>query len=234
MPIDLFCFPYAGASSTMFFRWRNFMPAEINLRAIEYPGRGPRFREPLLTSFDDLVVDAIEQIKSHLHSPFAFYGHSLGGLVSFEVIRRLRSIELPQPFYLCVSGRNAPQLQRPFAPISQLPDDSFLREMKRLYQGIPEQVEAVPELLQLFLPILKADMVIFEGYKYVTAPPLSCPITAIGGMSDPLVSEDRLQPWRDQTTAKFTLRMLPGGHFTMLTQPHALIQQILDDISSFK
>jgi medium-chain acyl-[acyl-carrier-protein] hydrolase len=149
----------------------------------------------------------------------------MGALLSFELVRQLRRAYNLFPVCLFVSGRGAPQLPEPDRPIHALPDAGFVKEIRRL-NGTREKVLAHAELMQLLLPVLRADFALCETYTYSPEAPLDCPISAFGGLADPRVNRERLQAWCDQTRAAFSLSMLPGDHFFLHTASSLLLQTL--------
>ncbi|KOP25498.1 gramicidin dehydrogenase [Hapalosiphon sp. MRB220] len=210
--IRLFCFPYAGGSANIFRSWSNDLPPTVEICAIELPGRGMRIKLPLFTQLEPLVTELASVLKPNLDKPFAFFGHSMGGLVSFELARLLRKQYGVIPSHLFVSARRAPQLVSNKPPIHRLPDAEFLEELRHL-NGTPEALLENDELMQLFMPIIRADFAVLENYIYTPQTPLDCPITAFGGLQDQEVNHDQIKAWEEQTSAYFSLHMLPGNHF---------------------
>lgn len=210
--LRLFCFPYAGAGASVFYSWVSKLSSDIELCAIQFPGREVRIREPLFTEISPLVKTLAEVLLPYLDRPFIFFGHSLGALVSFEVARLLRQNYVKSPKHLFVSGRCAPQLPRRYPKIHELPDNLFIEELRR-YNGTPEALLDNQEILSLFLPILRADFAINDTYNYTIDAPLDCPISAFGGLQDLRVSSDDIAAWRYQTNQTFSMQMFPDGHF---------------------
>jgi len=165
----------------------------------------------------------------YLEVPFAFFGHSMGALASFETARQLRREHALLPVHLLVSGCRAPQLPSPYPPLHALPDPEFLKEL-RLLNGIPRQALEYPELIELMLPTLRADFAVYDTYTYSTEPPLECPISAFGGLQDGKVSRDCLAAWRDQTSTSFSLQMFPGDHFFLHTAQPLLLQTLYREL----
>ena len=196
---------------------------------VQFPGRGSRFTEPLLTSTPELVRGLADGLRQHLDKPFAFYGHSLGALLSFELARHFRREFGIQPLHLFVSGRGAPHTRLLRPPIHALPEPVFLEELRRL-NGTPKEVLDSRELLELIVPILRADFALNEKYKYLPEPPLNCPITAIGGLQDGSTDSDGLHAWREQTSAAFELRMLAGDHFFINSERAQLLGMLSKDL----
>ena len=210
--LRLFCFPHAGGGALSFRSWSNDLPPTVEVCPIELPGRGIRFMETPLTQLDLLVRSLAEAILPYLDKPFVFFGHSMGALLSFELARWLFKAYNITTLHLFISACHAPQIPSAKPPIHSLPEAEFIEEMRRL-NGTPKAVLEDREMMQILLPILRADFAVVETYAYTTDLPLKCPITAFGGLSDRVVSCDRLEAWREQTCASFTLHMLPGDHF---------------------
>ncbi|MBD2434073.1 MULTISPECIES: thioesterase II family protein [Fischerella] len=224
--IRLFCFPYAGGSANIFRRWSNYLPSIIEVCAIELPGRGMRIKLPPFTQLEPLVTELASVLKSKLDKPFAFFGHSMGALVSFELALLLRKQYDLNPSHLFVSAHRAPQLVDPKPPIHNLPEAEFIAELRRL-NGTPQTLLENEEMMQFFLPILRADFAVLETYVYTQQAPLNCPITAFGGLEDQEVSYDEIQAWQEQTSASFSLHMFPGDHFFL----HLFYSSMLEIIS---
>jgi medium-chain acyl-[acyl-carrier-protein] hydrolase len=183
-------------------------------------------KEPSFTRLSPLLPTLAQVLHPYLNMPFAFFGHSMGAMISFELARQLRRQYGFSPVHLFVSGRRAPQIPNPAPPIHQLPESAFVEELRRL-NGTPESVLQNAELMQLVLPILRADFALVETYVYSTEAPLDCPISAFGGLEDGEVSHDDLTAWRDQTNSSFTLSMFPGNHFFL----HSARSLILSTVS---
>lgn len=227
--LRLFCFPYAGGGAWNFRAWADNLPHPLEVCAITLPGRGHRFQEQAFTQMSPLVQAIASAMGSYLDQPFAFFGHSMGGLVSFELARFLRRGTQHHPVHLFVSGRRAPQLPATDQPIHALPDPEFLQALRRL-NGTPKAVLENAELMRLMLPTLRADFTIFETYTYTPEPPLRLPISTFGGLQDAEVSIEALEAWREQTSNKFSLQMLPGDHFFLHTSQVPLVQLISQEL----
>ncbi|NET84374.1 MAG: thioesterase [Moorea sp. SIO1F2] len=210
--LRLFCFPYAGGAASSFRTWPDPLAPHIEVCPVELPGRGKRMREPLVTSLLPLIETLVPALLPYLDIPFAFFGHSLGTLISFELARQLRRQEAPSPRHLFISGRRAPQVPARKPPLHNLPKSELIEALRK-YNGTPEAVLANQELMELFLPILRADFGINETYTYTSESPLNCPISVFGGLQDTDANSDELAAWRDQTSSTFTVHMFPGGHF---------------------
>ncbi|MEC4818144.1 MAG: thioesterase II family protein [Scytonema sp. PMC 1069.18] len=223
--LRLFCFPYAGGSSLVFRSWSNSLPSFVEVCPIELPGRGTQMRTAPFSQMEPLVKSIASALLPYLDKPFAFFGHSMGTLVSFELTRLLRQQNEISPVHLFVSGRRAPQIPDPKPPIHALPEPEFIEELRRL-NGTPEAVLENAELMQLLLPILRADFTVLETYVYTHQPPLDCPITVFGGLQDQEANPDELEAWREHTSASFSLHMFPGDHF-FINSDRLLLMEVL-------
>jgi medium-chain acyl-[acyl-carrier-protein] hydrolase len=221
----LFCFPYAGGTATSFRPWAQHLPPGVELRGVQPPGRGSRMLEPPFTDLEEMVTSLVKVIGEHSDKPMAFFGHSMGAVVAFELARRLRRESKPGPFHLFLSGRRAAQLPSDEERTFDLPEPEFLDSLRRL-NGTPREVFEHAELLQLMLPLLRADFSVCQTYDYRPEPPLNCPITVFGGVEDPEAGREALEAWSAQTSGGFTLHMLPGDHFFVNTS-QALVCRLL-------
>ena len=224
-PLRLFCFPYAGAGASVFRPWAAKLHPTVEVYAVQLPGRERRIGEPSLTSLHALVAPLATALLPALNKPFAFFGHSMGALISFEVVRYLRQHHGILPEHLFVSGCRAPHIPIPHPLIHQLPDIEFSQALRR-YGGTPEGVLQNSELMTLFRPILRADLAINETYAYRPESPLNCPISAFGGLQDEHVTLAHLSAWYVQTQNTFTLDLFPGGHFFLKNKLDQLLATI--------
>ncbi len=227
----LFIFPSAGGSPAAFSKWT---AGNIETFVAHYPGRGSRFNEPAIKKLDVLVEDLLHEIQPLLDKPFALFGHSMGGLIAFELAQSLRRFDpsiklrasLPRPTQLFISACAAPQFSDSNPPIHSLPDDDFLDALKK-FNGIPSEILNQPEALKIFLPILRVDFEAVETYRFdLNDPPLDIPIIVFGGLHDARVNRERIEGWADQTTARFESHYFPGGHFFIHDIREAMMRSI--------
>lgn len=228
--LRLFCFPYAGGTIASFRTWAEGLPQAVEVCAMSLPGRGSRLKEAPFTQIEPLIEALAQAIMPYLDRPFAFFGHSLGALVSFELTRWLRSTNSQRmPMQIFLSGRWAADRSNQVLPSYNAPEPEFLARMDRL-GGIPAEVLAEKELLDLLLPTLRADLAVNETYVYKAEPPLSCPISVFGGLHDPIVHRNELMLWQSQTTASCIVRMLPGDHFFFNTAQPLLLAMLTQEL----
>ena len=228
--LRLFCFHHAGGGAASFRNWSDNLPSSVEVHFVELPGRGFRLTEKAFQSLDPLVPAIADALHHDLDKPFAFFGHSMGGLICFELARLLRKKYSLSPTHLLVSAHRAPQLPDSDPPIYNLPDPEFLDKLRDL-EGTPQAILENTELMQLFLPTLRADFTVVDTYNYTAEPPLDCPITAFGGLRDRKVSYEELKAWQEQTKAAFSLHMLPGNHFFIHSARSLLLKYICQKVT---
>ena len=228
--LRLFCFPYVGGGAVVYHKWPEWLPAEIEMCAIRLPGRESRITEPPFTRVRPAVQELAQVLRPLLDKPYAFFGHSMGAVIAFELARRLRRERHETPVRLLVSGCYPPHLLTPgLKKTTALTDDEFIQTLRE-YNGLPEEILQESELMQLFLPMLRADFEMFETYACTEEYPLECPISSFGGLSDPKVGREHVLGWHRHTKAAFHSHMLPGDHFFLQTAREQLIERISQDL----
>jgi medium-chain acyl-[acyl-carrier-protein] hydrolase len=228
--VRLVCFPHAGGAPTVFSRWTGLLGLDIEGVCVQYPGRGQRFREKSLTSIPEIVDGIVRRFDDLSSKPFAFYGHSLGGWVAFEVARRLRRMGMPTPQHLFVGASRPPHLGPAFDPIHALPETEFIEALQARYGGIPTVIYQDREILNLFMMAMRADFTAYELHRMEHEPPLPMPITAFAGAEDDAVTAASMKEWAIHTDAEFELNVLPGGHFFPPSTIETLIEMIRDRV----
>jgi medium-chain acyl-[acyl-carrier-protein] hydrolase len=227
--LRLFCLPYAGGAAAIFREWPTRLQLPLEVCPVELPGRGRRIGEPPSTHLASLVEALSEAMLPHLDKPFAIVGHSMGALLGFELARQLRRKGAPLPQALFVSGRRAPHLPNTDPVTYDLPVPQFLQTLYEL-KGTPREVLESPELIELLLPVLRADFEICETYVYSPEPPLGLPISACGGLQDDGVPPSALREWRAQTAGDFSMRMMSGDHFFINTHQSTFLRVLAQQL----
>ncbi|ARF75857.1 thioesterase [Kitasatospora albolonga] len=210
-PLRLLCFPYAGGNAQTYVRWRRHLGPDIEVCPMQLPGHGERIGETPRHRWDDLLADVRTRLASRTDRPVALFGHSLGALLAFECARILVAEHGIQPVRLLVSGHRAPHLPLREEVLHHLPDPEFLARLSERSRTLRALTD--PEFRKLLLPMLRADFTASETYAYVERPPLSCPVTALGGEQDADVSLAELSAWQRHTTGPFELAAFEGDHF---------------------
>jgi medium-chain acyl-[acyl-carrier-protein] hydrolase len=222
--LRLFCFPYAGAGAGAYREWSGLLPPDIEVAAVQLPGREWRIQENPIEDMGELAADALEAIRPLLDKPFAFLGTSMGGTLIFELARKLRAAGDPLPVCLMPLAIGAPHLPETKL-FHNLPDAELLEEISN-FGVLSDEVTSHPELLEMLLPILRADCTAHETYQYRDARPFDFPIWVYGGFGDELVTKERLDAWAIHTTGACRVHMLPGGHLFVDAMPDMLLQSM--------
>jgi pyochelin biosynthesis protein PchC len=207
-PVTLLCFPPAGAGASTFRGWADLLP-DVDVLAVQYPGRQDRFVEPCAETMRDLTEPLAAAVAEGLSGPVAFFGHSMGAVVAYEVARRLPRSHLLS--HLFVSAHAAPTEPRGSRPAADT-DDAVLDYLRTL-GGTNVALLDDPDLRELTLPMVRSDLRLLGGYEHVAGPPLTCPVTAIVGTADHTTSAVDAAAWAARSTGAFDLVALPGGHF---------------------
>jgi medium-chain acyl-[acyl-carrier-protein] hydrolase len=218
----LFCFPYAGGGVGSFLPWQSVLGEDIEVCAVQLPGRGSRFLEPSIRSFEELVDTLSDLVGAHADLPFALLGHSLGALTAFEVTRSLRRKGLPMPRHLLISGCEAPHTRSTRQRLHELDDAALLEALDEL-NGTPAEILREHELMQLLLPAIRADFEFVANYCYRPAAPLDVPITVLAGLADSHVEHINVVNWDAHTAAAYAIHWLPGDHFFIDSQRTAVL-----------
>ena len=219
--IPLYCLPYAGSSASVYVRWKRRLPSWIEVIPVELPGRGRRMAEPLEVTLPALLDRIARDVRPEPGRPFALFGHSLGAIIAFELALRLEA-QGRMPSLVFASGTGSPGARDRERFVALKTDAELRAELERL-DGTPEHVLADPELMELTLPVLRADFQIAASYAATPGHSLGAPLVALGGSSDPTTSSLAIAAWRDQTRGDFAMHMLPGGHFFIHAEEAALL-----------
>lgn len=221
----LFCLPHAGAGAGTYRPWFRHPPAEVAVIGVQPPGREARFGEPAVGSAAKLVELLTGPLLAHAGERYALFGHSMGGLLAFELAHAMTARGRP-PAHLIVSGLSAPHLpQDGGVQVHRLPDDELIAHLGQL-EGTRPDLLAAGDLMRSLLPTLRADFAVCETYTYVDRPPLPVPITVLGGTVDPTADAALLGAWAALTASRLRLRTFPGGHFFLLEQPEQVIETV--------
>jgi medium-chain acyl-[acyl-carrier-protein] hydrolase len=208
----IFCFPYAGGGASIFRDWRKQAPEDIDIAAIQLPGREDRFCERRLNCLSEVIDQLREVIVEFIDRPYMFFGHSLGALIAFELARNLGGQGLRRPFHIVVSGKRAPHLPSDEERMHELGDREFLDKIRE-FNGTPSVLIDNPELMELFIPIMRDDFAIAETYIHRPGRILDCDLTALCGDEDFDVPVDTVRAWDLHTAGKFSYKVMHGDHF---------------------
>ena len=226
--LRLFCFAYAGGGASVYMPWAKLLPDDVEIVAVQLPGREARFHEAPLTNLVEVMDGIAHAVGANLDKPYMLFGHSLGALIAFELTRRFVAHARPLPQALVVSGKRSPQMPSRRRPFARLPDAEFIAEIAN-YKGTPSSILENRELMDLILPRLRADATLFDDSQYRSSGRLPCPIVAFGGSDDAHVNADELLGW-GELTETFSHHTFIGDHFFIHGQQDAVIAALSDAI----
>ncbi|NUS17299.1 MAG: thioesterase [Streptomyces sp.] len=209
-PVRLVCFPHAGGAASFFFPLSQALRDQVEVLCVQYPGRHERRREPLIDDIGRLADGIAEALDPCRGEQLAFFGHSMGAVIAYEVGRRFLGREPGAPLRLFASGRRAPSVYR--ADMRGEGDEALLADVREL-DGTDSELLEDEELLRLALPVLRNDYRAVAAYRCPPGPVLSCPVTVLTGDSDPKVTEEEAMAWKDHTAGDFEVLTYRGGHF---------------------
>lgn len=228
----LFCLPFAGGSAAVFHGWGERLKPDVEVWAAQPRARGMRFREQPLGTVAAMAAEYLEALRGQLERgsgrparPYAFYGHSLGGLLAFELTRLIEAEGLPLPEQLFLGATVPPHMGLLHERIGHLEDGAFVEAIQARYGGIPAEVLREPELLALFLPALKSDFVAYENYVHRQGR-VSVPMTVFAGAGDAASRADLLEEWERHTSGAFALQVTPGDHFFLTVSSELVLRRI--------
>jgi surfactin synthase thioesterase subunit len=222
--VRLVCFPHAGGAASYYLPLSLALTPDVEVLAIQYPGRQDRRTERVIDDIHRLADRLYPAHSAWTDRPYAFFGHSMGAILAYEVARRLAERAGSGPVQLFASGRRAPSCQREES-VHLRDDAGLISELRRL-GGTDQRFLDDEELLSMILPITRADYRAIETYSYRPGPPLACPITALTGDADPNNSIDDVSAWRAHSTGPFELKVFAGGHFFLDAHRTEVVQTV--------
>jgi Predicted thioesterase involved in non-ribosomal peptide biosynthesis len=209
--VRLFCFPFAGGGASIFRRWHENLPGEIEVCAVQYPGRENRISEHPIDNLHVIVTTLFNLLLPRMDIPYAFFGHSLGAKIAFEIAKKLSRERGYPPVCLFVSGSRAPHIKAKLQ-LHRLEESEFINSLRR-YAGTPEAVLRDRELMDVFLPMLRADFILDEKFDSDPGEKVDFPIYAFAGDSDEIAPLNEVEEWRRFTKGHFALKVFKGDHF---------------------
>ncbi len=228
--LRLFCFSYAGSGASTFRGWPSGLPAGVEICAVQLPGREWRVHEQAYRRIDALLADVAQAIAPLTDVPFAFFGHSMGALVAYELTRLLRRTARALPTQLFLSAYRAAHLPNPNSRIYHLPDEILKTVL--LTEGTPAEVLSSDELMRAMLPTLRADLELCDTHAHRREAPLSLPMHIFGGLQDVRVGQDHLEPWAELTAGSFDLTMIPGSHLFIHGSENLLLRAVSSHLTT--
>lgn len=225
--LRLICLPYAGGHASVYSAWAKLLPDTIEVVAIQLPGRANRFSEKAYTSMDDLIRALYADFIALLDKPYAIFGHSLGSRIGFELLRVLMRDHRLAPARFIASGGRPPHLPALSAPLSELSDEDLIKKLKK-FNGTPSLVLENAELLELYLPLLRADFKLAESHQLDAIEKLHCPVSVFSGIDDVNIPEEDMLRWRDLFHGDIKIDFFEGDHFFIEQQQEKVVHSIAD------
>lgn len=219
----LFCFPYAGGSAQIFQDWHLYLPNDVEVVGVQYPGRGSRVAEPAISSCDEMIERLLGEFEPWLDVPYMFFGHSNGALISFELARTLHRCGIDRQIHHFISAKRALHLDPRRIRLHDLPNDDFLREVERL-GGTPPELLRDAGFLEVLLPILRADFSLSETYVRKDLLPLRMNATLLYGSKDADIPEYDVLRWRELMSGSIDYWSFDGGHFFINTHKRQVLE----------
>ncbi|WP_051236466.1 thioesterase II family protein [Paenibacillus pinihumi] len=229
--IKLICFPYAGGSSAIYYEWQPYLRSGgIDLIPFELQGRGRKLGEALHTRMDLLIDQAVAEVMEIIgrNRRYSFFGHSMGGLIAFEMVKKLMEAGFASPERLFISAKSSPCSNHLIEKYSKLNDEALLEKLYR-DGGVNEEFVRSVFLQEAFLPIIRADYELIETYKANLSAKVDCPITVFYGDSDKITSKE-ISLWENYTHADTSFIAIGGGHFFIRDRYPEVIQHINDQL----
>jgi surfactin synthase thioesterase subunit len=230
--LRLLCFPYAGAGASVFRGWQEEMPDGVELLPVQLPGREGRWHEPVFLNMTSLARELGVALRRLFDTPYVLFGHSMGGLIAFELVRHVRRAKLSMPMRLFISSARAPHLPDRELPLHHLPDERFLAQLAGRFGDATDRALRNQELARALLPILRADFTLCETYQPSPEHPLDLPVTVYGGQRDRMVVYSDLASWSAQTRCGFSVQLFSGDHFFLNQQRGAFLRALSDDVAA--
>lgn len=228
--VRLVCLPHAGGSASFYFPVSRALAPEVEVLAVQYPARQTRRLEPGIDNIPDFADQIFAVLRGLNDKPLAFFGHSMGAVLAYEVALRMQRAGLPSPVRLFASGRRAPSRYRD-ERVHEGTDAEIVAELRKL-GGPNPAILADPEMLEIILPAVRSDYTAIERYRHEPGHKLDCPVTALVGDNDPRVTIDEARAWAEHTTGPFDLEIFPGDHFYLIDHGPRVIDLITKKLAS--
>jgi surfactin synthase thioesterase subunit len=226
--MNLLFFPFAGGNQYSFARLLKYLPNHFEAYVFELAGRGDRTDEPLMSDIAEIVKDIYRKIIPYIGKPYVIYGHSMGGLIGYLVVREIVANNLSLPLHLFVSGTSGPSF-RENRNISTLPKAAFINRIRE-YQGMPDEVLNNNEIIDYFEPILRCDFRATENYKYIQEAPLRIPISVLTGTEDNTLEPEGVEAWLKESGSQVEIHRFSGGHFFIFDHAASVMRLIADKL----
>lgn len=219
--------PHASGSASFYWHWSTEFPTSVEVVSVQYPGREDRVSEPMVDTMAELVNQLSTNLAAVLDKPYILFGHSMGGAVAYELYQAIARKGLPLPEHLVVSAIEAPSRSHS-GSLHQQDDNALITELRRL-NGTQVDLETVPELATMLLPLMRNDYRLIETYTpELPTEPIGRPITVMVGDTDNELAPGDAEAWQQETTREFELLTFRGGHFYLTCERQAVVQALIN------
>jgi medium-chain acyl-[acyl-carrier-protein] hydrolase len=231
----ILCFPYAGSGGSIFGRWPGHVPPNLEVWAVQFPGREERLNELPIVDTSELERHLIPVLLSLIDGPIAFFGHSLGALIAFRLASRLEHVHRRPIQHLFASARRAPHIQSPASTLVELQEAAFVARLVEL-GALPGAVKASPELLDVLIPALRADLMLSrqlesDAINSSGSLAISAPITGFSGITDSSVPSESIRAWKKHTIREFSLHHIDGDHYFVRRRGQLLMELMSHELT---
>jgi len=226
----LFCLPFAGGGASIYRNWSGGLGPDVEVCAIQLPGRENRISDPAISALRPLSETVAHQLALHTSKPYFFYGHSMGGLLAFEILRCFQEQGYALPLTAFIGAHRAPHLPQRRPSFTGMHDSEFIKNISA-FGGFEPEILANRELLDFLLPTLRADFEVCDGYQYESSSPLECPLVAFSGINDPEVPPADMDPWSEHSAYALRHVSLSAGHFFLKTHRDELLAHLVHFMS---
>ncbi|GAA1959035.1 thioesterase II family protein [Amycolatopsis minnesotensis] len=229
--LRLVCFPHAGGAASFYGSWGGLAPADVEVHAVQYPGREDRIGEAVPTGMEELVRGVTEEVHALSDRSLVLFGHSMGAIAAYETARALSAVHGVRPRRLVVSGRHVPG-EAAGGDVHRRDDAGLVAEVRRVGGAGAEVLAATPELWPVFLPAIRGDYRIEETYRHRPGTPLDIGVTAIVGAEDAEATPDEADRWCEYTSGPFTRHVVQGDHFFPARHAEQVLGLVLGGLES--
>lgn len=231
--IKLICLPYAGGSMQVYKKWTKYLDDAIELIPLELAGRGRRLLEPPYESMNEAVDDVYMEVRPMIeNSNYAIFGHSMGSVIAYELVHKLRDEGLHNPEHVFFSGRNSPHVRKNEPHIHNAPLEVFIDKLLKM-GGTPKKLLENVDFINAFIPMLRADFKIIETYSLQNNSKIECDISALSGRMDQNTEDKDMKKWENCTSGKCNLYKFDGGHFFINDKTEDVVRVINNVLTSY-
>lgn len=220
--------PYAGGTALLCKPWKFLLEPQFEVQPLELAGRGSRFREPFYFNMEEAVEDLMQSIQPYVEEPYVIYGHSFGALLTYELYYKILEAKLREPEHLFFSGCIPPNKRETEKKVYDLDEASFIREVMN-YHGMEQEILENKELMEIIMPILRADFQVLDQYRYrEKAQKINRNVTVLYGND---MTYNQVQYWADLMGKRVVFHHIDGDHFFIKTNVEEVLKVVQKECS---